>query len=194
MMILKGLMQLRLIANHPLMFSDEQMIRSGKFEAVMQRLETLKHENRKVLVFSQFVKHLKIYQDEFESRGWKYSMLIGSTTNRSDVVNEFEQHEGFCVFLISLKAGGVGLNLVSADVVFLLDPWWNPAVESQAISRAHRIGQDKPVHVYRFISRETIEEKIIKLQERKRNLAKNILVDSSFMASLSDDELRELVD
>jgi SNF2 family DNA or RNA helicase len=110
------------------------------------------------------------------------------------VVNEFEQHEGFCVFLISLKAGGVGLNLVSADVVFLLDPWWNPAVESQAISRAHRIGQDKPVHVYRFISRETIEEKIIKLQERKRNLAKNILVDSSFMASLSDDELRELVD
>lgn len=194
MMILKGLMQLRLIANHPLMFSDEQMVRSGKFEAVMQRLETLKHENRKVLVFSQFVKHLKIYENEFKSRGWDYSMLIGSTTNRSDVVNEFEQHDGFSVFLISLKAGGVGLNLVSADMVFLLDPWWNPAVEAQAISRAHRIGQNKPVHVYRFISRETIEEKIITLQDRKRNLAKSIVVDSSFMASLSDDELRELVD
>lgn len=193
-LILKGLMQLRLMANHPAISMGDLNIRSGKFDEVMRRLETLKNENRKVLVFSQFVKHLKIYEAEMLKRGWDYSMLIGSTTNRQSVVEEFENHPGFRVFLISLKAGGVGLNLVSSDMVFLLDPWWNPAVESQAISRAHRIGQQKPVHVYRFITRETIEEKIVNLQDKKRNLAKNVIVDTSFLSSLSDLELRELVD
>jgi SNF2 family DNA or RNA helicase len=178
--ILKGLMQLRLLSNHPLLYTgenSEQMkgkaIPSGKFEEVVRNLENLKAEGHKVLIYSQFVKHLRLFKEYFEKNGHDYSILTGQTINeeRQKVIREFQEDPKKNFFLITLKAGGVGLNLTAAEYVFLLDPWWNPAVENQAISRAHRIGQEKKVFSYKFITRDSIEEKIMQLQSRKSDLA-----------------------
>jgi SNF2 family DNA or RNA helicase len=171
MMVLNALIRLRQIANHPIMIDQNYEFDSGKFEEISDSLENMYFEGHKVLIFSSFVKHLELFRKWFEAKGWKYSMLTGETRNREEVVNNFQTKDDNKFFLISLKAGGVGLNLTAADYVFLLDPWWNPAAEMQAINRAHRIGQTNKVFVYRFISAETIEEKIIKLQERKAELA-----------------------
>ena len=178
--ILKGLMQLRLLSNHPILYLGENseeakrnVIPSGKFEEVVRNLENLKAEGHKVLIYSQFVKHLKIFKEYFDTNGHDYSMLTGQTINeeRQQVIREFQEDPNKFFFLITLKAGGVGLNLTAAEYVFLLDPWWNPAVENQAISRAHRIGQEKKVFSYKFITRDSIEEKIMQLQNRKSELA-----------------------
>jgi SNF2 family DNA or RNA helicase len=178
--ILKGLMQLRLLSNHPRLYlgddSEElntKVIPSGKFEEVVRNLENLKAEGHKVLVYSQFVKHLRLFKEYFEANGHDYSILTGQTINdeRQKVIKEFQEDPEKNFFLITLKAGGVGLNLTAAEYVFLLDPWWNPAVENQAISRAHRIGQERKVFSYKFITRDTIEEKIMQLQSRKSELA-----------------------
>lgn len=191
-LVLKALMKLRQIACHPALAGYEDNNGSGKFEDATEKLETIIAENHKVLIFSSFVKHLNLYENWCQEHNIKFSKLIGSTTNREEVVNAFKAEDDIQVFLISLKAGGVGLNLQEAGYVFLLDPWWNPAVESQAISRAHRIGQDKSVFVYRFISSGTVEEKIIRLQDKKRKLADSVIQSEEFLANLSTEEISEL--
>ncbi len=159
----------------------------------MKHLETLHSENHKALIFSQFVEMLKLVKKELDARKMKYVYLDGKTTNRQSRVDLFQNDSSYPFFLISLKAGGVGLNLTAADYVIHLDPWWNPAVEMQASDRAHRIGQDKPVFVYKIISRGSVEEKILQLQERKRNLVKNLITtESSFFKSLTKDDVKLL--
>ncbi|MHC1776034.1 MAG: DEAD/DEAH box helicase [Lentimicrobium sp.] len=192
--VLRALMRLRQIASHPRMFDPGYQSDSGKFDDVTSKLETILSENHKVLVFSSFVKHLAIFESWCQEREIEYALLTGATGKREEVINRFRKNTGVRLFLISLKAGGVGLNLTEADYVFILDPWWNPAAEMQAISRAHRIGQDKSVFVYRFISSGSIEEKIMKLQERKSNLAEAFVRSDSTMAGMSSGEVMDLFD
>lgn len=194
MMMLNALIRLRQIANHPVMVDGSYSSDSGKFEEIALGLENMYLEEHKVLIFSSFVKHLELFRQFFDEKGWKYSMLTGETRNREEVVNDFQTHADNRFFLISLKAGGVGLNLTAADYVFLLDPWWNPAAETQAINRAHRIGQTNSVFVYRFITAETIEEKIVKLQERKSELAEVFINSNNPFKGLSKENILELFD
>ncbi|TLX70245.1 DEAD/DEAH box helicase [Labilibacter sediminis] len=189
---LQGLTRLRQLANHPKLVNPEFTGQSGKFNLIVDNLESIINENHKVLIFSSFVKDLELIEDVLKERKLKYSKLTGSTTNREEVVDKFEKNEDCKVFLISLKAGGVGLNLISADYVFLLNPWWNPAAEAQAINRAHRIGQTKNVFVYRFISIDTIEEKIMKLQEQKSKLADTFINSNNPFKNMDENEIKEL--
>jgi SNF2 family DNA or RNA helicase len=190
---LTALMKLRQLANHPRLLFPEEKLSSGKFEAVMEWLETILDENHKVLIFSSFVTQLEILEEFLVEREIPFSKLTGVTGKREEVIKTFRNDQTKRVFLISLKAGGVGLNLAEADYVFILDPWWNPAAESQAISRSHRIGQQKSVFVYRFITKESIEEKIMRMQEKKRQLAENTILEESFYSGLSREELLELM-
>ena len=161
-----------------------------QFEELL--LETIESDE-KVLVFSQFTKMLDILEKKLINNNILYERLDGTTKDREKVVNNFNENKKIRVFLISLKAGGVGLNLTSASNVFIYDPWWNPQVENQAIDRAHRIGQKKTVNVYKFITKNSIEEKILKLQERKADLFENIVKDdSSFIKNLEWEDLLEL--
>ncbi len=192
--ILQGLTKLRQIANHPALIDKEYEGESGKFEDVIHKLKMVLEAGHKVLVFSQFVKQLELYRRYFEMQGIKYSYLDGATQNRGKVVEEFKQAEDIQIFLISIKAGGVGLNLTEADYVFILDPWWNPAVEQQAIDRTHRIGQTKNVFIYKFITKDTVEEKILALQNRKMRVAKSLITtEESFIKSLSEADIREII-
>ena len=190
---LTALMKLRQLANHPRLLFPEENLSSGKFDVLLEWLETILDENHKVLIFSSFVTQLEILEDFLVEKEIPFSKLTGATGKRDEVIKMFRNDVTKRVFLISLKAGGVGLNLAEADYVFILDPWWNPAAESQAISRAHRIGQQKSVFVYRFITRETIEEKIMRMQEKKRLLAENTILEESFYSALSREELLELM-
>jgi len=195
MILLQGLTQLRQIANHPKMVKLEYDGLSGKLDDVTHMLENTISKGHKVLIFSQFVKHLKIVSDYLESQKIRFSYLDGTTKDRQGQVEKFQNDPDFQVFLISLKAGGTGLNLTKADYVFLLDPWWNPAVEAQAIDRAHRIGQTKKVFAYKFVTKDTIEEKIVKLQEHKQKLASDLItVEESFVKSLSQNDIQHLFD
>jgi superfamily II DNA or RNA helicase len=162
--ILAALQRLRQIANG-----------EGKLNVVFDHLENLRHTQHKVLVFSEYVSLLEQVGSEMTSRGWTYAMLTGQTQNREEVIAHFQQTADCQFFLISLKAGGVGLNLTAADYVFLLDPWWNHAAEEQAIARAHRIGQQRSVFVYRFVSAGTLEEQILTLQDRKQSLIDSVM-------------------
>jgi SNF2 family DNA or RNA helicase len=192
--ILTGLMRLRQIANHPALIDDYADLDSGKFDEVTRSIENIIAENHKILVFSSFVKHLEQVEEYLTHENIGYEMLTGETTNRAKVVEEFQSNPNKQVFLISLKAGGVGLNLTAADYVFILDPWWNPAAEMQATSRAHRIGQQKNVFVYRFISLNTVEEKILKLQAKKEHLAQ-LFIDTNNPLRLADkDVIMELIE
>ena len=195
-MTLQGLTRLRLLANHPVLLDNEYTGDSGKFEQIIMRFETLKSENHKVLIFSSFVKHLRLLSDYFDKEQWKYAWLSGSTTpaNREAEIEKFKTDPEVNCFFISLKAGGVGLNLTAADYVFIIDPWWNPASEMQALSRSHRIGQDKNVMVYRFISTETIEEKIRNLQESKSKLAETFVTSSNPLKDLNREEMAKLIE
>lgn len=186
--VLNGISRLRQLACHPRMIFPDSNTESGKLEQIIDTYETLHSEGHKVLIFSSFVKHLELIAEEFRKRGWQYALLTGSSTNRPEEIARFSQTEDIRAFLISLKAGGVGLNLTQADYVFIVDPWWNPAAEAQAIARAHRIGQDKQVIAYRFITKDSIEEKIIRLQEDKRKLAETFITDSESMPVLTDQE------
>jgi SNF2 family DNA or RNA helicase len=150
-------------------------------------------EGEKVLVFSQFVGLLEILRDEIKKRDWKHWYLAGDTENRGDLVREFQAAEGAGVFLISLKAGGFGLNLTAASYVVLFDPWWNPAVENQAIDRTHRIGQTRKVMAYRLLIKDSIEEKIRALQKQKHSLANDVLGEEKFSQGLSLNDLRYLL-
>lgn len=194
MHILSGLTRLRQIANHPALLPDYAGLDSGKFDEITQRIENVIAEGHKILVFSSFVKHLEQIRTFIEQQGIGYEMLTGASTNRSDAVENFQSSTDKKVFLISLKAGGVGLNLTAADYVFVLDPWWNPASEMQAAARAHRIGQDKNVFVYRFISRGTVEEKIINMQSRKEQLAQLFVEGSNPMKYLDKELVMELLE
>ncbi|MCX7986590.1 MAG: DEAD/DEAH box helicase [Bacteroidales bacterium] len=177
-MILKALNRLRLISNHPLLVDPQYEGGSGKYDEITRSIENIISENHKVIVFSSYVKHINLVIQFLENNGYPYALLTGATTDRQEVVKRFQTDPHTKIFLISLKAGGTGLNLTAADYVFLLDPWWNPAAENQAISRAHRIGQDKKVFVYRFISSQSIEEKIITLQQKKQAIF-NTFVNSA---------------
>src|SRR5690606_30682285 len=140
------------------------------------------------------VKQLDLYRKYFNKHHIKFSYLDGSTSNRGEVVEEFKNSDHIQIFLISIKAGGVGLNLTEADYVFILDPWWNPAVEQQAIDRSHRIGQTKNVFIYKFITKDTVEEKILALQNRKLTVAKSLITtEDSFIKSLTEEDIKEIV-
>lgn len=194
LLVLQGLTQLRQLANHPRMVDESFEGVSGKVEDVMYMLENAQSEGHKALVFSQFVKLLTLMREELESRGYKYCYLDGSTRDRKSVVETFQNDDSVRIFLISLKAGGLGLNLTEADYVFILDPWWNPAVEAQAVDRAHRIGQDKKVFTYKFITRNTVEEKILELQKKKLKLARELITtDESIYKSFSKEDIESIL-
>lgn len=192
LMALQGLMRLRLIANHPVLIDKLYKNDSGKFDRIISNIKNLVAEKHKVLVFSSFVKHLRLIEHYLERVKQNYSILTGATQNREEVIRKFQEEDDNLVFLISLKAGGVGLNLTAADYVFILDPWWNPQAEMQAINRAHRIGQEKKVMVYRYITRDSIEEKIVKLQGKKTELANTFINTNNPFKNLSEKELQEL--
>ena len=192
--LLQGLTALRQLANHPVMIDEEYSSDSGKFESVIHTLDNVLKGGHKVLIFSQFVKHLNIFRSFFEKEDIPFAYLDGATRNRGEIVAEFQQNTKLKVFLISIKAGGVGLNLTQADYVFILDPWWNPAVEQQAIDRTHRIGQEKKVFIYKFIAKDTVEEKILALQNRKKRLASSLITtEESFFKSLSKEDIKEIL-
>ncbi|MFK7819896.1 MAG: DEAD/DEAH box helicase, partial [Planctomycetaceae bacterium] len=172
MHVLEALLRLRQAACHPALLDKHgEAEASAKLDYLCPRLEELIAEGHKALVFSQFTSMLSLVRTRLDDLGMQYEYLDGRTRNRKDCVNRFQTDDDCSVFLISLKAGGLGLNLTAADYVFLLDPWWNPAVEAQAVDRAHRVGQQRPVFAYRLICRDTVEEKIAQLQKKKRELA-----------------------
>lgn len=194
MRILEALLRMRQMANHPRLAEPGFDGDSGKFLEVIRSLESLLSEGHKVLLFSSFAGYLELFARFFDSRNWPYAMITGKTRNREDQVKMFQDDGKTKLFLISLKAGGTGLNLTAADYVFILDPWWNPAAENQALSRAHRIGQKNKVFVYRFITRKTIEEKIFGLQKRKQELADTFVNFNNPLKQLSEEELKKLFD
>nr|WP_321452040.1 DEAD/DEAH box helicase [uncultured Carboxylicivirga sp.] len=189
---LKALTKLRQIANHPVLVDDKYKGKSGKYQQIFEKLDSIITEKHKVLIFSSFVKDLELIEKDLKAKKLRYSKLVGSTLDRNKAVEEFTKNEDCRIFLISLKAGGVGLNLVEADYVFVLNPWWNPAAEAQAVNRAHRIGQTKNVFVYKFISADSIEEKIMRLQEKKMELADTFITTNNPLKDISDTELKEL--
>lgn len=190
--VLQGLTKLRQLANHPTLADKGIEESSGKFDEIFRMLGNLVAEKHKVLIFSSFVQHLELLQKRIELENWKFSKLTGQTSNREKVIKQFQNDEDNRIFLISLKAGGVGLNLTQADYVFIIDPWWNPAAENQAINRAHRIGQNKHVFVYRFITENSIEEKIQKLKERKSSLADKFINSNDPFEQITREEIVEL--
>ena len=193
-LLLQGLTQLRQIANHPKMVDEDFEGDSGKFEDIRYMVESAFSEGHKVLIFSQFVKHLTIVRKYLDDKGMSYAYLDGSTKDRQGQVDSFQNNKDIKLFLISLRAGGLGLNLTEADYVFLLDPWWNPAIEEQAVDRAHRIGQKKTVFTYKFIARDTVEEKILALQKNKLKLASDLIsTEESFMKKLTTEDISELL-
>lgn len=195
MILLQGLTRLRQIANHPLLVDPDYPGGSGKFEDITHMIGNALGKNHKILIFSQFVKHLKIIENHLQKEEIPYAYLDGSVRDRKSEVMKFQKNKDIRLFLISLKAGGLGLNLTEADYVFLLDPWWNPAVEAQAVDRAHRMGQRNTVFSYKFITRDTVEEKILKLQQNKLRLVKELItVEESFIKSLSRDDITHLFD
>jgi SNF2 family DNA or RNA helicase len=167
---------------------------SGKLDLFGELLEEVMDGGHRALVFSQFVSMLTLLRERLDGEGVKYCYLDGSTGDRGAVVEQFQNDPAIPVFLISLKAGGVGLNLTGADTVIHFDPWWNPAVEDQATDRAHRIGQTKVVTSYKLIARDTVEEKILALQQRKRRMIRAAIGDEEqFAAALSWEEIQELL-
>ncbi|QDK78377.1 DEAD/DEAH box helicase [Spirosoma sp. KCTC 42546] len=193
--VLQGLTKLRQICNSPVLLNDDEFYgdSSAKIEMLMEQIES-KSPNHKILVFSQFVAMLDLIRKELESRQIGFEYLTGQTSNRGAIVDRFQTDDSIRVFLISLKAGGTGLNLTQADYVYLVDPWWNPAVENQAIDRSHRIGQTKNVIAVRLICPNTIEEKILLLQESKQELADTLVkTDASIVKSLSKSDLLNLL-
>jgi superfamily II DNA or RNA helicase len=191
--ILTSLLRLRQICCHPALV-DEKLRRaeSAKVAALEDVLEPLMEEGHKTLVFSQFVTMLDLLRERATERGWRHFYLAGETENRGELVKQFQSSKDAAVFFISLKAGGFGLNLTAASYVVLFDPWWNPAVENQAIDRTHRIGQTSKVMAYRLLMRDSIEEKIRALQKQKSALVEDVLGEERFAQSLTLDDLKFL--
>jgi SNF2 family DNA or RNA helicase len=200
MQILTLLLRLRQAACHPALVSGMSPtgIRpeesSQKFELVLETAREIMKSGYKILIFSQFVTLLDLVDRMLGAHGIKRFTLYGRTKNRQEQIRGFKNSPDSCTFLISLKAGGLGLNLTEAGYVFLLDPWWNPAVENQAIDRSYRIGQENPVTVYRFITRNSVEENISRLQAKKQAMGKAVLGHKSLSdAGLSEKELLALI-
>ena len=190
---LEALLRLRQAACHPSLVPGQHAESSSKIEALLESLEQVAAEGHKALVFSQWTSLLDLVEPHLEKAGLKSVRLDGRTRDRAAVVNEFQAEDGPPVMLTSLKAGGTGLNLTAADHVFLLDPWWNPAAEDQAADRAHRIGQERPVLVYRLIAKDTVEEGILALQAKKRALADAALEGSGDAAGITREDLLALL-
>ncbi len=193
--ILKGIMKLRQMANHPVLAGiNAKMEESGKYTEVSESMINLLSENHKLLVFSSFETHLNIYEKFLNQKNIKYSFLSGKVrgSERESVIKDFQTREDIHVLLATLKTGGVGLNLTASDYVFLLDPWWNPAAEMQAISRAHRMGQNRKVFAYKFITAGSIEEKILSLQQKKKNLAREFESSHNPLWGMTAEEINEL--
>jgi hypothetical protein len=192
--VLEALLRLRQIACHPQLVQDSAKPVSAKFDVLIDQLTEIAQEGHKALVFSQFTSLLALLKPRLDEANLKYEYLDGSTTDRQRRVEHFQSDESCPLFLLSLKAGGTGLNLTAADYVYLLDPWWNPAVEAQAIDRTHRIGQTRPVFAYRLVAKNTIEERILELQQSKRDLAEAILSeDNATLATLRKEDLDYLL-
>ena len=187
--VLSSLTKLRQLANHPVLTKEDYQKEAGKFQDVIEHLEVIHKGGHKTLLFSSFVKHLDLFKNHFEKNKEDFSLLTGklSQAARKKQIDQFEKDKSIQSFLISIKAGGTGLNLTAADYVFILDPWWNPSIEKQAIARAHRIGQTKRVFAIKFITKDSIEEKILKLQERKSRLAEEIIEGKKGMAFSKED-------
>ena len=187
-------MRLRRACCNPQLVNPSTTLKSAKLELFGEVVEELIENGHKALVFSQFVGHLRLIENYVKNKGISYQYLDGQTPlkKRQEYIDAFQSGEG-SLFLISLKAGGTGLNLTAADYVIHMDPWWNPAVEDQASDRAHRIGQKRPVTVYRLITEHTIEEKIIKLHDNKRELADSLLKGTDASSKLSAQDLLELI-
>jgi SNF2 family DNA or RNA helicase len=194
--ILQSLTKLRQVANHPLLIDEAYTEDSGKHDLVIDHIRNLIAEGHKALIFSSFVKNLDLYAAYCTKTGIPYTMLTGDIPQqqREAIIKKFQDTPDIHLFFISIKAGGYGLNLTSADYVFILDPWWNPAVEEQAMSRAHRMGQKKKVFVYRFITKDTLEEKIHLLQEKKSQLAENFINNNNPFIASDKEELMKLLE
>ncbi len=194
--ILAGLTKLRQVCNHPNLLLKEKNYRkysSAKLDMFNELVEEISESKRKILVFSQFTGMLDILSKELDAKEIPHVYLSGKTRNRQQMVDTFNNNPAITVFLISLKAGGTGLNLTSADTVIIFDPWWNPSVENQAIDRAHRIGQKSSVNVYKLITKGTIEEKILALQQKKKNLFDALIGESKdIFKKLTWDDVQEL--
>jgi SNF2 family DNA or RNA helicase len=190
MHVLAALTRLRQICCHPQLVGSDAG--SGKTDTLIELLEPLLAEGQKVLLFSQFVQMLQIIDKECKARDMPTYLLTGQTKNRMDVVNDFQNDPEASVFLLSLRAAGTGLNLTTASYVVLYDPWWNPAVEAQAIDRSHRIGQTQTVNAYRLISPGTVEEKIWELQQRKAQTISDVLGEEGFARNLTSTDLEYL--
>ena len=194
--ILEALLRLRQTACHPALVagSVDDDTPNAKLDVLLPRLSEVTEEGHKAIVFSQFTSFLSIIRKQLDDQGVAYEYLDGKTRNRGVAVERFQSDPNCKLFLISLKAGGQGLNLTAAEYVFLLDPWWNPAVEAQAIDRAHRIGQTNRVFAYRLITRDTVEEKVLELQSTKRELADAIInADNSVIRNITSEDLRLLL-
>jgi SNF2 family DNA or RNA helicase len=190
--ILDALLKLRQVCCHPRLLDEAAKAGSAKLDALLELLDTLLSEGRNVLVFSQFTSMLALIEDALRARAIDYALLTGDTPDRAAPVAAFQRGD-VSVFLISLKAGGVGLNLTAADTVIHYDPWWNPASENQATDRAWRIGQQQPVFVYKLIAQGTLEEKIQEMQRRKGELANAVLdAEGGLAAAISGDDLQVL--
>lgn len=191
---LDALLKLRQVCCDPRLVSlpDAKMAYdvSAKMEVLMELLEGLMKEDRKVLIFSQFTSMLSLIETALQQRDYSYLKLTGQTTNRSSIIRAFQEGKA-PIFLISLKAGGKGLNLTRADTVIHYDPWWNPAVEDQATDRSHRIGQENPVFVYKLIVSGSVEEVMMQMQERKRRLYSSVFLEKQTEAiALSDEDIK----
>jgi SNF2 family DNA or RNA helicase len=193
--VLEALLRLRQAACHPGLIDKEKLDEpSAKIETLLAQIDQVLEENHKMLVFSQFTSLLAIVRRRLDKAKIPYLYLDGRTRDRQARVEQFQNDPDVKLFLISLKAGGLGLNLQAAEYVYLLDPWWNPAVETQAIDRAHRIGQKREVFAYRVIARDTVEEKVLELQQSKRDLADAIIsADNSLLHNLTRDDLELLL-
>jgi SNF2 family DNA or RNA helicase len=195
MHVLEALLRLRQAACHPgLVDSRRTEGPSAKFDALLPQLMEVREEGHKSLVFSQFTSLLALLRARLDADNVVYEYLDGKTRDREQRVKRFQEDPDCGVFLISLKAGGLGLNLTAAEYVFLLDPWWNPAVEAQAIDRAHRIGQTRHVFAYRLLAADTVEDKIVELQQTKRDLADAIVrADTGLLRTLKPEDLEVLL-
>jgi SNF2 family DNA or RNA helicase len=194
MKALEAILRLRQACCHRALIPGESAVESSsKTDLLMETLEESIEEGHKSLVFSQWTSYLDLIEAQLNKRGIRMSRIDGSTQRRGDLVAEFQSAEGPPVMLISLKAGGVGLNLTAADHVFITDPWWNPAAEDQAADRAHRIGQTNTVMIHRLVAKDSIEEKIIELQNHKKDLAKSVLEDGSAALSLTRQDILNLL-
>ena len=191
---LEALLRLRQAACHTALLPGRSAHGSTKLDLLVETLEEAVSEGHKALVFSQWTSLLDLAEPALERAQLGFNRLDGSTKDRGEVVSAFQAEDGPPVMLLSLKAGGTGLNLTAADHVFLLDPWWNPAVEDQAADRAHRIGQERPVMVHRLVAKDTVEEKILDLQARKRALAEAAVADVEGAARITRQDLLALLE